>query len=72
MNTNNKEAVNMLKLALSSENLPNIRFANKTQDIFLTKDMVAKGDYGDNVAKHWDTLRDKQRQVLKQIKERYE
>lgn len=32
-----------------------------TQDIYLTKYQVAIGDYGGDVARHWDMLRDKQK-----------
>lgn len=44
-----------------------VEVINKTQYIYLTTDQVAKGDYGDDVARHWDLLRAKQLEALNRL-----
>jgi hypothetical protein len=41
---------------------------NQLRDIYLTKDMVARGDYGDNLAKQWEYLRVKQRKSINKLR----
>jgi len=54
------QALNAYYLALFEE------IIDQTHDIWITKEMAAKGDIGDDIAKHWDTLRAKLRQAARE------